>query len=105
MKRIFLTVILLLIANTAHAIVNCTGTIRNVYKWDHFETLSIRLNLDGGEVSHYISLPTKSDESMALMAFASKTKVSFYWAAEDVTACVNGWSQNKKFYGYFVVGE
>jgi len=105
MKQIFLTVSLLLLANTAHAVVNCTGTIRNVYKWDHFETLSIRLDLEGGGVSNYISLPTKSDESMALMALASKTKVTIAWAAEDVTACVNGWSHNKKLYGYFVIGE
>lgn len=105
MKRIFIIISLLMLSNMAHAVANCTGTIRNVYKWDHFETISIRLNLDGGGISNYISLPTKSDESMALMAFASKTKVQIYWSAEDVSACKNGWSHNKKLEGYFVVGE
>jgi hypothetical protein len=42
---------------------------------------------------------------MALMAFASKTKVQVYWSAEDVTTCINGWTHNRKFKGYFVVGE
>ncbi len=105
MKKIILMVTLLLLTNLANATVSCTGTIRNVYKWDNFETLSMRLNIDGGGVSHYISLPTKSDESMALMAFASKTKVQVYWSAEDVTTCINGWTHNRKFKGYFVVGE
>jgi len=94
-----------MICITSFAEVNCGGTIKNVYKWDNFETLSFRMDLDGGGISNYISLPTKSDESLALMAFASKTKIHVYWSDSDVTKCVNGWSHNKKLKGYFVVGE
>jgi hypothetical protein len=48
-------------------------------------------------------MPTKSDESMALMAFASNRDVHIYMSEDSVTKCVEGWPHNKKLKGYFVV--
>ena len=105
MKKLIFVLCLWGISGYSFAEANCVGTIRNVYKWAQFETISMRLTLEDGSVTNYISLPTKSDESMALMAFASKAKVHIYWSAADVTKCTEGWSHNKKLEGYFVVGE
>lgn len=50
-------------------------------------------------------MPTKSDESMALLAFASQKRVDIYMAKNSITSCVDGWSDNKPLLGYFVVSN
>lgn len=101
----FLLMFLLSFSLISIAGTTCKGTIKNIYKWDHFDTLSIRLHLDNGNISNYISMPTKSDESLALMAYASKTRVSIYWSDESVTQCTNGWDHNTRLKGYFGTDE
>jgi hypothetical protein len=50
-------------------------------------------------------MPTKTDEAMALMAFAANKPITLYWAATDVTACMNGWEHNRSLEGYWVVSH
>jgi len=89
----------LLLTTNVKAAVNCEGTIKQVYKWHNMERMSVLLS----STNRWINMPTKSDESMALMAFASNKTVLFYWAAEDVTSCTDGWDNNRSLYGYFLV--
>ncbi|MFL0804243.1 MAG: hypothetical protein K6L81_11035 [Agarilytica sp.] len=48
-------------------------------------------------------MPTKSDESLALLAFASQKAVTIRWSSADVTSCTEGWSHNRELEGYFLV--
>ena len=96
-KIIFLCV--LIFSGASSAEVNCLGTINQVYKWSDKETISILLS----GTTRWIRMPTKSDESLALLAFASGKPVRIYWSATDVTSCSDGWSNNRVLQGYFLV--
>ena len=110
--RLFVAVLFLIISSVSSANVSCSGIIKNIYKWDYFDTLSIRLEMADGVITRYISLPlapdgspSRSDESLALMAYASKDHVNILWADPDITTCADGWAHNKKLKGYFSVGK
>ncbi len=104
MKNILLIISLLLSANFANAAASCGGKISAVYKWHHMSALSVIVKDANGASSPWIGLPTKSDESMALMAFAADLPVSFYFASDNVTSCGEGaWSHNAVLEGYFIV--
>jgi hypothetical protein len=99
-KIISVLVVVLFTANV-NAATTCKGTIKSVYKWHHMERISVMLTSS----NRWINMPTKSDEAMALMAFAANKTVAFYWAAENVTACVDGWTHNRSLNGYFIVNK
>jgi hypothetical protein len=63
------------------------------------ERVSIMLS----STNKWINMPTKTDEAMALMAFAANKPVSLYWAATDVTTCKDGWEHNRSLEGYWVI--
>jgi len=98
-KKSLVLVVPLFFTGNANAQVSCEGTITSVYKWHHMERISVLLS----STNKWINMPTKSDEAMALMAFASEKTVQFYWAAQDVTSCIDGWDNNRSLNGYFVV--
>ncbi len=89
----------LILSTPSFANTTCEGTINQVYKWSDKDTLSILVS----GTTHWIRMPTKSDESMALLAFASGKQVTLYWSASDVTSCTDGWSHNRVLEGYFLV--
>jgi hypothetical protein len=98
----FVTIILLsllLASVNASAAVTCTGTIDQIYKWNSMERVSIMLS----STNKWINMPTKTDEAMAMMAFAASKPVYLYWAAADVTACQDGWEHNRSLEGYWVI--
>ena len=98
-KKISATLIFLFLTSNVNAEVNCKGTIEQVYKWHNMERISILLST----TNKWINMPTKSDEAMALMAFASNKQVHIYWSSADITKCMDGWSHNRSLEGYFVV--
>jgi len=100
-RKVSTSVILLLFAMNVMAAASCEGTIKSVYKWHYMDRISVMLS----STNKWINLPTKSDESMALMAFAAKKPVYFYWAADDVTSCWDGWADNRSLEGYFLVKQ
>ena len=81
--------------------VTCEGLITDIYKWDHFETISILVE----GTTRWISMPTKSDESMALMAFAAGKNVVIQWEDPLVTTCLDGWAHNKIFVGWWRINN
>ena len=101
MKIKYLLLPFLFYSTTAFADVQCKGTITSVHKWDHFETISVYLS----SANTWISMPTKSDESMALTAFASQLPVTFQWVDPNITSCTDGWPQNKKFKGWWSIDQ
>jgi hypothetical protein len=103
MKHLIFLIAFTLLVAPAHAAVGCSGKISQIYKWDNFETISILVEIPNKGVTRWLSMPTKSDESMALMAFASNRDVHIYMSEDSVTKCVEGWPHNKKLKGYFVV--
>jgi hypothetical protein len=103
MKSIVVATCLTIFCQQTFASVDCPGRVNDVYKWHNMQTLSFRIKLGDGQVSNWISLPTKSDESMALMAFASNKPIHIYWAPGTITSCVNGWDHNTSLNGYFVI--
>jgi hypothetical protein len=103
--KVFLGLVLLVGINVASGAVQCTGKISNIYKWDSFERLSIIIEIEGQGKTNWISMPTKSDESLALMAFASGHSASVYMSEDSVTTCIDGWGHNKVLKGYFIVSK
>ncbi len=101
--RLPILLALLALGNMAYGSVNCRGTIKEIYKWDNFETFSVKIEISGQGVTNWLSMPSKSDESMALMAYASQKPVHVYMSEDGVTNCIDGWSHNKKLKGYFVI--
>jgi len=99
MKIISALVIPLLFTINVNAAVQCDGTIEQVYKWHNMERISILLS----STNRWVNMPTKSDEAMALMAFASNKSIRLYWGAEDITSCTDGWANNRSLEGYFLV--
>ena len=95
--------LVLFFSSTCLASVKCNGTVAEVYKWNNFETISILLDVTNHGKSRWISMPTKSDEAMALMAFATQSPVEIYMSEDNITSCIDGWSNNKALKGYFVV--
>jgi len=81
--------------------VKCKGKIAEIYKWDSFETISILLD----STDRWISMPTKSDEAMALMAFASGKEVTIYWLDDAIVNCTSGWVNNKKLSGWWKIAQ
>jgi hypothetical protein len=98
-KVISAILVSLVLSSHANAEVNCKGTIEQVYKWHNMDRISILLST----TNKWINMPTKSDEAMALMAFASNKQVHIYWSSSDITKCMDGWSHNRALEGYFVV--
>ncbi len=104
MKKLLLLTSLLMLANFASAAANCVGKISSIYKWDHVERLSVIVTAADGTNSPWITMSKKSDEALALMAFAADLPATFYWAADDVTGCgTDAWSHNRVLQGYFLV--
>jgi len=105
MKSKLTALLLLLFSSFTFADAGCSGKIEDIYKWDTFETFSIRLKLPDGNFSNWLSLPTKSDESMALLAFASNRSIYLYYVGEQITTCYGdgNWSQNARLNGYFLL--
>lgn len=107
MRKIFFSLFLFLVTESASAVVLCSGKISNIYKWNYMTTISVTIVGADGKASPWISLPTKSDESMAMMAFAADKPVVFYWNTATITSCVDGtagtWSHNTGLDGYFTV--
>ena len=101
MRYLKLLIVLMLTSSAANADIACTGTIKSVYKWNSFDTISIMLT----STNRWISMPSKSDESMALLAFASGKPVEVFWGTGEVTSCTDGWSHNRKLVGYFAVNN
>ncbi len=98
----FLKVIIsfsLMFSAASFSAVTCEGTINQVYKWNDADSISILLS----GTTHWIKMPTKSDESLALLAFASQKAVTIRWSSADVTSCTEGWSHNRELEGYFLV--
>jgi hypothetical protein len=87
------------------AAVYCNGTVQSVVKWSNQTSLSIKILMNDGTVTNAITMPTKSDEAMALAAVASGQPIQLYWSAGDVSTCVNGWSNYRALEGYFVVAR
>lgn len=69
------------------------------------EKLSVKVELADSSQTNWIKLPTKSDEGMALLAFASQKPVHIYWSSTDITSCTSGWSHNRELTGYFVISN
>jgi len=90
-------------ASNAMAVTYCNGTIDAVYKWNTMTSLSIRILMSDGTTTNWINMPTKSDESMALVAFTTGKPIVLYWSASDVTVCANGWQHNRALEGYMAV--
>ncbi|MEL6117749.1 hypothetical protein P0Y67_21345 [Photobacterium sp. SP02] len=87
----------------ASADVLCEGKIQNVYKWSDRQMLSIQVATPEG-VTNWIRMPTKSDESMALTAFASGKVVRVRWEGDlNFTKCVDGWPHNTEFEGWWLI--
>ena len=103
MKAMMAIVMLALCANPANAAVECAGKIYKVYKPSGATTLSVMLTMSDGTFTNWVSMPAKSEEAMALMAFAADKPVHFYWGTADVTTCANGWAQNRTLEGFFAV--
>ncbi|UTM58536.1 hypothetical protein L4174_006790 [Photobacterium sp. CCB-ST2H9] len=106
MKTIFkiaLGVVGLLMIPNAFAGVTCEGKIQNVYKWFDRQTLSIQVaTLEG--LTNWIRMPTQSDESMALTAFASGKAVQVRWEGNlNITKCIDGWPNNTEFEGWWLI--
>ncbi len=99
--KILVALIVTLLSSMSHAAIDCAGKIENIYKWNAAETLSIRLTLSDGSLTNYVTLPGKSEESLALMAYASNQEVHIYMSESDVATCNNGWSHNRALVGYF----
>jgi hypothetical protein len=103
-------IILILCAPFQEAIsgIDCEGTIAHIYKWDDFQRISIKLDLDSGGFSPWISMPTRSDESMALMAFAAGKNIHVQWRDETgYTACTGAgaWKNNTPLSGWWRVSQ
>lgn len=107
MKQLFgvLGFVMAIVAAQSHAAVECNGKIKYVYKWHYFENVSIVVELTGGGVTPWIGMPTKADESMALMAFAADKPVQIYWTSADITSCSGGWANNRSLDGFFLISK
>lgn len=105
MKRLISVLIGLAAISDSSAATYCNGIIDAVYKWDTMTSLSIRISMSDGTLTNWINMPTKSDESMALVALTTGKPVVLYWVASDVTVCANGWQHNRALQGYMVVSR
>lgn len=85
---------------SAIADATCHGKIQSIYKWDTAERISVLMDNPN---ARWIMMPTISDESMALMAFAANKSVKFRWVTADVISCQNGWTNNRVFKGWWLV--
>lgn len=104
--KMFLGAVACLSTSIGFADVYCEGKIASVYKWADFQTISIIVKTPEGN-TNWISMPTKSDEAMALMAFSAGKTVKVRWGdgITDVTNCINGWVHNRKLQGWWAVFE
>ena len=96
MKVFVLSIILLVFTSPAHSNVDCKGKINGVYKLSGATSLSVRVKLDVGGQTHWIQMPTESDESMALTAFAAQVPVHFHWNVSTITSCTYGASETDR---------
>lgn len=103
MKRLIMCLVCSLLGSGALAATYCNGKVASVYKWSNMTSLSIQIAMADGSTTNWISMPTKSDEAMALVALTTGKPISLYWAAADVTVCANGWLHNRALEGFFVV--
>src|SRR5438552_2355768 len=92
-----------LLASTSSADTGCFGKVTTVYKWNWMTSLSIKITTNDGILTPWISLPTKSDEAMALVAYSTGKPVVVYWSAADVSACLNGWAENRALTGFLQI--
>ena len=98
-----LAVIVSLVACTNADAIYCNGKVSAVYKWASFSTLSVQIQLNDGSLTRWISLPTKSDEAMVLVALTTGRPIELYWDAPDISICVNGWEHNRVLTGFIVL--
>ena len=102
-KRLIVCLFCSLLGSSALAATYCNGKVASVYKWNSMTSLSIQIVMPDGSTTNWISMPTRSDEAMALVALTTGKPISLYWAAADVTVCANGWLHNRVLDGFFVV--
>jgi hypothetical protein len=100
MKK-YLSILLVSLPLSSWADVTCTGKINAVYKPDNQDTLSMRL--DG--TNRWIKMPSKSDEAMALMAFAADKTVTVRWDVPEITSCNDGWDHNTQLVGWWRIDK
>jgi len=99
MKKITLIAVAMSIPFVSFADVQCSGTISKVYKASGTPTLSVLVS----GASRWINLPTLSDESMALTAYAANKQVTFNWVAADIISCTDGWLDHRAFTGSWTI--
>ena len=97
MKKIFSILFVWMLVANAEA-QECSGTITEIHRWDSFDTFSIMIS----GANSWISMPTKSDEAMALVAFTTGKPVLFNWV-DNTESCTDGWVHNTKFVGWWKI--
>lgn len=109
MKSFMYGLCFFMMAQSASAAVMCSGKITKLYKWNGMTTMSVIITDASGVSSPWINMPSKSEESMAMMAFAADKPVGFYWNTASITSCADGaagtWAHNIPFDGYFLVSK
>jgi len=98
MKK-YLLVALLLFSTSSFASVQCEGKVTRIYKWSHLPTMSIKMDT----ANHWINLPSKSEESMVLLAFASGKSIRLNWSSDSISSCINGWDDNETLVGWLML--
>ncbi|WNO08665.1 hypothetical protein [Teredinibacter sp. KSP-S5-2] len=80
----------------------CSGRIAEVIKWSQHTNASVLL--EGSK--RYFSLPSKVEESMVLLAYASGKEVTITWNSSSgvaVTNCIEDWPHYKTLDGFIVL--
>ena len=69
---------------------SCTGTIKEIRKWVPHTRLSILLSGS----NRFFSMPEKTEEAIALTAYALGQPITISWSTGIVTVsdCVNDWA-------------
>ena len=102
MKLISIFLLSLIITNNAYSAVTCTGTVERVYTWNDFTHLSILIKTQSG-LTNWVNMTSQSEESLALMAFATQKPVTLYMSQATNNNCIDGWTHNTKLDGYFQI--
>lgn len=102
-KCVILSFVAAFLISNAYADVTCEGKISAIYKWANTQAISVKINTSSGE-TNWIQMPTKSDESMALMAFAAGKVVTLRWGDNvSYNQCINGWAHNTVLAGWWMI--
>lgn len=94
----------LAINSTSIADVVCRGKIEKFFQWDTHSTFSISILLeDGSGNTNWLRMPSKSQESLALTAFAMNKDITIKWADPAKTQCINGWAHYEILDGWLSI--